>query len=39
MITSSQIVEKKRESTKFPKDENIDTGDSINRKGTIAANC
>lgn len=39
MITSSQIVEEKRENTKFPKDENIDIGDSINRKGTVSANC
>lgn len=39
MITSSQNIKEKRENTNFPKDENIDIGDSINRKGAVSENC
>lgn len=39
MITSSQNIEERRENTDFLKDENIDIGDSINRKGEVSENC
>lgn len=39
MITSSQNIKERRENTDFPKDENIDIGESINRKRAVSENC